>query len=122
MKPRTYVMLALFGLVGFFAIVNWRSFSAPTSLDLLVVDVQAPLGIIMLFILGIVAVVFFLLLAKVEIAMLWETRKYSKEMESARKMADEAEFSRIDDLRVSLHSELAEIKNKLDTLIGKPDA
>jgi uncharacterized integral membrane protein len=119
MKPRTVLILALLVLIGLFALLNWRSFTAPTNLDFLVARIEAPLGVLMLIVVGILVVVFLLLLAKAEIASLLESRKAAKELESVRKLVAEDQLSRVETLRASVHGELGEINRKLDLLLGK---
>lgn len=122
MRPRTVLILVLLVLIGFFALLNWQSFSAPANLDFLVARIEAPLGVLMLIIVCVLVIVFFLLLAKTEITMLWESRKVAKELENARKLAAEAESSRVESLRVSVHNELAEIDKKLQSILDKLDS
>lgn len=122
MRPRTAVILVLLVLIGFFALLNWQSFSAPANLDFLVARIEAPLGILMLIIVCVLVIVFFLVLAKTELTMLWESRKVAKELESARKLASDAESSRVESLRASVHSELAEIDRKLQVILDKLDS
>jgi uncharacterized integral membrane protein len=119
MRLRTVLILALLVLVGVFAILNWSSFSAPTTLNFLVARIEAPLGILMLFAIGILAVVFLLMLARSEIAMLLESRRLTKELENLRKLAAEAEASRVESMRAAVLGELAGINQKLDAIAGK---
>jgi len=76
----------------------------------------------MLIIVCALVVVFFLVLAKTEITMLWESRRVAKELNDARKLAAEAELSRVENLRASVHNELAEINKKLEVILGKLDS
>ena len=55
---RTLLVLVVLALTGLFALLNWSAFAAPTSLYLGFTTVQAPLGIIML---GVVALLAFLI-------------------------------------------------------------
>ncbi len=122
MRPRTVLILVLLALIGIFALLNWQSFSAPASLDFLVAQIEAPLGVMMLVIICVLVVVFFLVLAKTELTMLWESRKLAKELEEARRLAAEAESSRVESLRVSVHDELAGINSKLEVILDKLDS
>jgi len=119
MRPRTVLILVLLALIGLFALLNWRSFTTPANLDFLIARIEAPLGVLMLIAVGVLVIVFLLLLAKAEIAMLLESRKVAREMENLRRLAAEAESSRVESLRAALHGELAEINRKLDIIIGK---
>ena len=109
-------------LIGLFALLNWQSFSAPANLDFLIARIEAPLGVLMLIIVCVLVVVFFLVLAKTEITMLWESRRAAKELNDAGRLAAEAELSRVENLRASVHNELAEINKKLEVILGKLDS
>jgi len=120
MRFRTILILAALILVGVFALVNWQAITAPTSLNFVVARVEAPLGLLMLAAIGMLSVFFLLVLARSEIAMLIESRRIAKELESARRTAAEAEASRVESLRAAVLNELAEINRKLDAMPGRP--
>lgn len=115
MRPRTV-------LIGLFALLNWQSFSASVSLDFLIARIDTPPGVLMLVIVCALVVVFFLVLAKTEITTLWENRRMAKESENARRLAAEAETSRVESLRASVHNELAEINKKFEAILDKLDS
>lgn len=119
MRPRTILFLALLALTGAFAILNWGSFTTPTSLNFLIARIEAPLGVLLLIAMGVLVVVCLLVLAKVEITMMLESRRVTKELENARKLAAEAESSRVESMRKSVLNELAEVHRKLDAILGK---
>lgn len=119
MRIRTVLILAGLVLVGVFALLNWSAFTAQTRLDFLVAGVEAPLGLLMLFAFGVLAVFFLLVLARSEIAMLLESRRLAKDLEAARRMAADAEASRVESLRFAVMNELAELNKKLDALVNR---
>jgi uncharacterized protein with von Willebrand factor type A (vWA) domain len=51
--------------------------------------------------------------------MMMDTRKGAKELEKARKLAAEAESSRVEGLRTAMDKELAEINKKLDVILSR---
>lgn len=116
MRLRTVIILGLLVLFGVFALQNWQAFMAPTSLDIIITRIDAPLGFLMLIAVGVLTVFFLLILARSEIGMLLEHRRIGKELESARKMAAEAEASRVESLRAAVLGELAAINKKLDAM------
>ncbi len=120
MRLRTVLIVALLVLVGVFALMNWQAITAPTVLDFVVARVEMPLGLLMLATIGLLCVFFLLMLARSEIAMLLESRRVAKELEGVRRLAAEAESSRVESLRAAVLNELAEINKKLDAIIGKP--
>jgi uncharacterized integral membrane protein len=90
-------------LIGVFAALNWPQFNAEMPLWLGFTTVFAPLGVVMLGLLGIVVV----LLLIEQGAALAESRRYSRELDSQRRLADNAESSRYTELRAYLGEELA---------------
>lgn len=119
MNLRAIILLVLLALIGAFTILNWGSFITPTSLNFLIARIEAPLGVLLLIAMGTLVVVCLLLLAKVEISMMLESRRVTKELENARKLAAEAESSRVESMRKSVLNELAEVHRKLDAILGK---
>ena len=119
MRVRTVLILAVLVVVGVFALMNWQSITAPTRLDFVIARIEAPLGLLLLGAIGVLSVFFLLMLAKSEIAMLLESRRVAKELEGARRMAAEAESSRVESLRAAVLGELAQINKKLDALSGR---
>jgi uncharacterized integral membrane protein len=116
MQMRTVLLMLMLALVALFALLNWGTITTPTALNLLVARIDAPLGIFMLGLLGVITVIYMLLLARAETVALLETRKLARELEKARKLADDNEESRFQGLRVWLEAELAEVHRRLDAI------
>ena len=106
MKTRTLFLILVLVAIGGFSALNWSAFLAPTSLSLGVADVQAPLGLIMLGALVMVAAVFMVYILYLQTTVLLDTRQHTKELQSNRKLADQAEASRFTELRGFLEAEL----------------
>lgn len=118
MKPRTLIVLAVLFVTLLFAALNWAAFSAPTTLNLLFAKVQAPLGVLMLLTLATVTVIYLLFLAQVDASALLESRRQAKELDKARKLADDQEASRFDSLRKAIEVDVEQINARLDQLIA----
>lgn len=130
MKTRTlFLLLVLIAIAGF-SILNWNAFTAPTTLNLGVADVQAPLGLAMLGALIFVVAVFLVYIVYMQTTVLLDARQHAKELQSNRKLADQAEASRFTELRGFLEVELkrqlaqdaesrAAVLTRLDQLEGK---
>lgn len=114
MKIRTIIVVALWLVAGLLAVLNWATISEPTSLNLLVARVDAPLGIILLGFAGLLSVVYFALLVKAEGAAMLESRRMLKEMEKIRRLADDAEASRVKELRDAIDHGLADLRRRID--------
>lgn len=91
------IALALIALAGF--ALNRAAFTAPTTLSLGFAEVQAPLGLMMLIVTGVVSALFLFYIAFMLAGALMETRRSTKELNVQRDLAERAEASRFRDLR-----------------------
>lgn len=88
-----------------FAAVNWSTLSATTTINLLIAEVQAPMGVVLLGLTALLTVLFFVATLYSRIGMLLETRRLQQELRAAREVADQAEASRIEALQRVILSE-----------------
>lgn len=98
------VLLLLFAS---FVTVNWSAFTAPTTLSLLAGTVEAPLGLVLLGMLGVVSALFIGYMAWWQGRMLRETRRHTQELQAQRELADQAEASRFTALQSAMQAEFA---------------
>ena len=119
MPLRTVVILVVLAAVALFAALNWSAFLAPTTLSLGFAQVQAPLGLIMLGLLGGVIALFLMYLVYLQTSVLLEARRHAKELQAQRELADQAEISRFTELRAYLDTRLTEIENSLSAELGE---
>lgn len=106
MKTRTLFLLIVLVAIAGFSALNWGAFITPTTLNLGVANVQAPLGLVMLGALVLVAAVFLVYIVYLQTTVLLDARQHAKELQSNRKLADQAEASRFTELRGFLDAEL----------------
>lgn len=106
MHLRTVALLLALACVALFAAVNWSAVMAPTTLSLIFTTVQAPLGLILLAACALLAVLFLGFIVTMQTGLILETRRLSKELQSQRKLADQAEASRFTELRNFMQTEL----------------
>jgi uncharacterized integral membrane protein len=110
MKLRTLMLLLVLLAITLFIALNWPVILAPTTLSLLVTTVEAPLGLIMLGMLILLTGVFMVFAGFHQTSILLEARQQAKELQAQRKLADQAEASRI----TELHQLLTATLQKLD--------
>ena len=112
MRPRLTILLVAILLVAGFSALNWTEFlrSTPLSFGLFVMD--APLGLILLTVLGITLVAFLISSIHMQTVNLLDTRQHSKELHAQRELADKAESSRFTDLRQHLDAQMREIHQR----------
>lgn len=110
MRARNAVLLLILVALGIFAALNWTVFTAPAELHLVFARVQAPLGVIMLAVVGGITALYPLLLAWRETTALLEAMRSARELQAQRQLADKAEASRYAELKRYLESELTALR------------
>lgn len=106
MSLRSILILLVLLFLVVFAGVNWTAFNTPTQLSLLVTEIHAPLGLIMLFITAVLAVLFLVFIVYLQTSVLIDARRNAKEIQSQRELADRAEASRFTELRAYIEKEV----------------
>ena len=106
MRLRSLALLAVGILIVLFAALNWAVISQSTSLNLGVMTVQGPLGVVLLGLTALLAAVFVVYVLYMQTAMLIDSRRQAKDMEQQRSLADQAELSRFTELRAYMQGEL----------------
>lgn len=116
MRISRWLVIIAAALVAAFAAVNWTAFTTPSTLSLVVVDVYAPLGVIMLAALGALTLLALAFAVSWRTSMLIESRRLSRELEAQRQLADRAETSRLTELGARLDGVLQGIKAAQETV------
>jgi len=111
MNLRTLTVLVVLLLVALFAALNWSLITAPAEINLVVTRISAPMGLILLAVIAFLSILYFIFLAMIETSALLEVRRYAREVEQARKLADKAEASRFAELKKFLEAELSGLKS-----------
>ena len=73
MYLRTLLILIVLGAVAIFAAINWKAFMAPTTLSVVFATVEAPLGLILLAVVGLLTLLFLLYVVYLQSSILWKT-------------------------------------------------
>ena len=127
MKVRGLVLLGVLGLFLVFIFLNWATIMAPTTLNLGVSEVNAPLGLVMLGMIALLTTLFLIFIVYLQTSVLMEARRHAKELHTNRELADKAEASRFTELRQFMDAEIqkqaviqaeskAALLTKMDTL------
>ena len=114
MYLRTLLILIVLGAVAIFAAINWKAFMAPTTLSVVFANVEAPLGLILLAAVGLLTLLFLLYVVYLQSPILMENRRNARELQAQRELAEQAEASRISQLRSFLESELRRLGEKTE--------
>jgi uncharacterized integral membrane protein len=116
MYLRTLLILALLVAVAIFTAINWSAFVTPTTLSLVFVKVEAPLGLVLLGFVAVLTLLFLIYVVYLQSSVLIESRRYARELQAQRELADQAEASRFSQLRAFLDSELGGVAQKSEEL------
>jgi uncharacterized integral membrane protein len=119
MKFLNFIILIVFVGLIIFAVSNWHAIITPIPLSLVFMETNAPLGLILLGITGLLALLFLGFVVYMQSSTLMLRKRLNKELEAQRKLADEAEVSRFTDLRTYLESELQQLSNQNAELYQK---
>lgn len=113
MRVRTLLVVLVVLLLAAFAAVNWSAFIAPTRLSLVVTSFDAPIGLVMLALLVLLVLAFAVHMALWQGAILLESRRHAKELQAQRALADQAEASRLTELRSLVHDEIGRLADRI---------
>ncbi len=106
MKVRGLVLLGVLGLFLVFMFLNWATIMEPTTLNLGVSEVNAPLGLVMLGMIALLTTLFLIFIVYLQTSVLMEARRHAKELQTNRELADKAEASRFTELRQFMDAEI----------------
>lgn len=107
------LLLLIFGLaLAAFAVVNWGLIVQPTELSLLVSTVSAPLGLVLLGFMLVMAAIFIAVIATMQTTLLMEGRRHTKELAAQRELANKAEASRFTELKTFIAEELVRLSRE----------
>jgi len=110
MTVRSLLLVFFLALVAAFVALNLDQILQPTSLNLGLATIQAPLGLAMLSLLVLALLVFAIALAYLQTTHLMELRRAMKDVAEQRGLADQAEASRFTALQQAMRSEFQEMK------------
>jgi len=114
MYLRTIVMVLVLGTLALFTAVNWQAFITPTTLSLLFATAEAPLGLVLLGVVVLLTALFLIYIVYLQSSVLFETRRHARELDAQRELAEHAEISRIQELRMSLEIQLQAIGSQTE--------
>jgi hypothetical protein len=114
MKTPSILLIAILAVVFIFAAANWGVITAPTSVSLLVTDVHAPLGLILVSITLLLTALFLIYVVYLQTSVLLDARRHARELATQRELADKAEASRFTDLRNHLDGEMQKLADKVE--------
>jgi uncharacterized integral membrane protein len=118
MKPRTVAYLIVLLLLTIFVVANWNVIVTSTEINFLIGRIHAPLGLLIALLVAIVVVVDFIAQALLRYGWLRERRTLEQEIARHRLRAEEADQSRVGELRTLVEREFAAVHAKLDRALS----
>lgn len=106
MKVPALLLLIVIALIAAFVMLNWSAILAPAEVFIGVTTVHAPIGLVMLALLVLLAASFLVFIMFLQTSALLESRRQSRELKANREIADKAEASRFTELRGLIESEM----------------
>jgi uncharacterized integral membrane protein len=103
------ITVLLFLLIVFVTL-NWTVFNTLTTLSLGITEVQAPLGLILLGVIGVVSLLFMGYILLQQAGVIVESRRMSKALQAQRELADKAEASRFTEMRAFVDGEMRRLE------------
>ena len=112
MYLRTVLIVLVLGLLAIFAIFNWSAFLSPTTVTFGFAAVEAPLGLILLGVVGVVTALFLVYVVFLQSSTLMDSRRQARELQAQREIADRAEESRFEQLRSTMEGEIKQLQSQ----------
>lgn len=103
-------------IVAGLATLNWSTLMVLAPLDLVVAQIQAPLGVVLLGVAAVLVALFFVAYLRTQIGSLLETRRLLKEIQRVQDLADKSESSRIDNLQHLMVTEFRQLNERLNAV------
>jgi uncharacterized integral membrane protein len=118
MKPRTVVYIILLLILVALLVANRSVIATSTPLNFLVTRTQGPFGVLILIVAILIALVDYVAHALSRYGWQRERRSLASELEMVREQAEQAEASRIRELKETVERESAAIHAQLDRLLA----
>lgn len=119
MTVRTVVLVLLSIFAAIFLILNWQGITAPVPVNLLFKSTEAPLGLILLIVLGVLWCVGIVWALMQQASTLVEIRRAYKEASANKNLADHAEVSRIEQVKTAMQGEFQAFETKILACVQK---
>lgn len=105
----------LVAIITGLAALNWSTLTASAPLNLLIIQIEAPLGVVLMGATGAVVALFFVAYLRNQIGSLLETRRLLAEIQRVQALADKSEVSRIEALHQLVSKEFRLLNDRLSS-------
>lgn len=101
-------------LLGVFTLINWGTLNTPADLSFIVLELRAPLGLVLVGAIVVFVALFTAYVLVLRTAMLMDAHRYAKELKAQQQLAEQAEASRLSELRSQIDHEFAQLQGVSD--------
>ena len=121
MRTKTLLLIIGIVLIAGFGALNVDEFTRTSTLNLGFTSMQLPLGLVMTVLVIAILLIFLLTTLYMHSTNLIETRKYAKQLNAQRELADKAEASRFTELRRYMESQAVLATNQGNDTVAAID-
>jgi uncharacterized integral membrane protein len=114
MRVRSIALIVAGLLAALFIVIYWSVFAQPASFYFVVGTISVPIGVVMLGLIALVTLGYAIFLGIWQGRVLMDYRRQSKELQTQRSLADDAEASRFTALSALLRAEMAKQDARLE--------
>jgi len=118
MKGRGILLTLLVVLLGLFATLNWGTLTTLLPVDLIVLRVEVPVGLVLLGVTVALAILFFAGALFDRASQLREIRHLEKQLETTRARLDARTLKEIAEVRDAVKAWGSSLENRIDTRVG----
>lgn len=112
MKPVHVILIVLAAIALLFVILNWQLLGTPITVSFGFARPTVPLGLVLLGMALLVVATFLLALLRLQLQLVSMHRRHAAELRSHRELAEQAENSRIHELRQYLEQEISALRQE----------
>ena len=113
MKTLSFIVVLVLVLAAVFVAANWSVLVQTTPLSFVAFQVEGPLGIILLGITLVIVALVVIYALVLRTNWLLESHRLNREVQKQRELAEEAESSRMTELRALIESELSGVREAI---------
>ena len=124
MYLRTLLILFVLGTLILFAAINWTAFVSPFKLSVVFTTVEAPLGLVLLGIAGLLTLLFLIYIVFLQSSSLLESRRQARELQKVALQNENAQaalMAKLEELERGLRSTMEQSVNSLAAYMGEID-
>lgn len=118
MKARGILLTVLLVLFGLFAAINWPTLTTPLPVDLLVLRIEVPIGLVLLAVTAGLALIFFAGALFDRAGQLQEIRYLERQLDKARAKADEKQAGEVAQLKEAVQAWGSSLERRIDDRVG----